>query len=604
MRLPRTALMVVALALASCPNPDESGLDAARHEPDAATRCAVSEGGLGGLCSEDCWCWEAPLPQGNNLHDVWLGEGKALFAGFSTFFEWDGQHWRNLPSPGRRDLRAIWGLASNDLWAATDDGVYRFDGAQWTRSANHVFSDLAGAANDDIWGINLEGLHHWDGKEWTRVADGLMRAMWVAGPGEVFAASTPTCAETLTIYHAHDGALETTQAVDLGDTVSMSGTSASDIWLSLFGFGNKGGEVWHFDGRAWTQMSFTGPLLGACPLSVVADEGGKAWLANCELSHFDGTAWSKVELPGDGAPSLERLRRRAGELFTVGDNGRILRYDGSAWTALSTGHVPSIRSLWSDRSGNAWATAGAPFTVLKREPSGWKAVWSDADSVAGFVAGTSDHDVWTFRSYGADSFGRHWDGTAWSDDIGLSGMPYALYMGSAASGWGIGGCGEAWNWNGTAWQGVAHPFGNVTGCRTPSLAGTGASDVWATNGGGLFHYDGSSWIKSTEPNGSSDSLLAVSPSSLWSAGSGRVEHWDGTAWTTLLEQSSLAFPLKLWGSSDLDINVGGSASIFHWDGTSWSEQQTGGVGGIVAATSVGPGAAWVAAGWGGGILRR
>src|SRR6185312_15401553 len=58
-----------------------------------------------GLCSTGGWCWQNPLPQGNDLADVWVGGGRVYMVGSAgTILTIDNTgHWAAEPS-GTREI--------------------------------------------------------------------------------------------------------------------------------------------------------------------------------------------------------------------------------------------------------------------------------------------------------------------------------------------------------------------------------------------------------------------------------------------------------------------------------------------------------------------
>jgi hypothetical protein len=89
-------------------------------------------------------------------------------------------------------LRALWGAAANDVWAAGTDQtpnltdrevVIHWDGATWTaapKPAGSLLYALWGTATDDLWGTSEEAIFHWDGVRWqqTSAAGGPFGQVW------------------------------------------------------------------------------------------------------------------------------------------------------------------------------------------------------------------------------------------------------------------------------------------------------------------------------------------------------------------------------------------------------------------------------------------
>lgn len=63
------------------------------------------------VCSVDRWCWENPMPQGNDLLSVWSRSATQLCAvgRDGTALHFNGNVWRREPTGIQRDLHAVWG---------------------------------------------------------------------------------------------------------------------------------------------------------------------------------------------------------------------------------------------------------------------------------------------------------------------------------------------------------------------------------------------------------------------------------------------------------------------------------------------------------------
>ena len=63
------------------------------------------------VCSVDRWCWENPMPQGNDLLSVWSRSATQLCAvgRDGTALHFNGNVWRREPTGIQRDLNAVWG---------------------------------------------------------------------------------------------------------------------------------------------------------------------------------------------------------------------------------------------------------------------------------------------------------------------------------------------------------------------------------------------------------------------------------------------------------------------------------------------------------------
>ena len=56
----------------------------------------------------------------------------------------------------------------------------------------------------------------------------------------------------------------------------------------------------------------------------------------------------------------------ANNLWAVGDAGTIIRWNGTAWSALATGTLNPLYGVFCSDANNVW-TVGQTGTILKRE---------------------------------------------------------------------------------------------------------------------------------------------------------------------------------------------------------------------------------------------
>jgi hypothetical protein len=207
------------------------------------------------------------------------------------------------------------------------------------------------------------------------------------------------------------------------------GSAASNVW----GVGDKG-EMVRWDGSAWTLFRYDG--------TSVAARG---------LGDYDMPA-SAYTLRGVWGSA-------ANNVFAVGDSGVVLRYNGTAWTRMTTGTTAQLNDVW----------------------------------------GSGASDV-----YAATATGRllRFNGTAWSFVAGVQ-APGALrsVWGSASNNvYAVGDGGIMYRYNGSSWQRVRLPTRQVL----YAVWGTGASNVYAAGGGGaLYRYNGTAWTPEKAQNGAS-----------------------------------------------------------------------------------------------------
>jgi hypothetical protein len=161
------------------------------------------------------------------------------------------------------------------------------------------------------------------------------------------------------------------------------------------------------------------------------------------------------------------------------------------------------------------------------------------------------------------------------------------------------------HWDGTSWSIVSSPA--FAGANAFSVSADSSTDVWATGGQTILHFDGTSW--SSRTLGAEVNLVgvvALSPTSVWFVGSfgtdlrftTLIEHWDGTSFSVVSSPNP-----NPSGNSELRAIVAVSANDVwavgtiipggvteHWDGTSWSLLATpSGVGTLEGVTALSDG---------------
>ncbi|MGD8451626.1 MAG: hypothetical protein PVJ57_07380 [Phycisphaerae bacterium] len=520
------------------------------------------------------------------------GSGPALYAGggiSGNLAKWNGSAWSAV---GGGVSGTVYALAVFDdgsgpaLYAAGHfrqtagdlvvNNIAKWDGLTWSAlgtgigdvfsqvSALAVYDDGSGpalyAAGDfaGAGGVTAPAIARWDGTSWSAL-DGSL------GPNYAVAYA-------LTVYDdGHGPALYVGGWFDTAGSVSANNIARWDgtTWSAL----DSGTAGWPYP-TVYSMTVFddgSGPALYA---GGVFDTAGGVSVHN--IGRWDGTSWSPL---GSGMEDMLWYNFGAVLALTVYDDGRgpalyaggafgvaggvaasrIARWDGTTWSALSTG------------SGmNQWVRA---LTVL--DPPG-------AEPPALYAGGD-------FTTAGAAraSHVAHWDGQAWSplgegtDDVvealGVfdDGAGPTLYVGGqfrVADG--VDAAGIA-RWDGTTFQPVgggvsAYPIYQAT-VRAFAVYDPPGEDAPGLYVGGIFEDAGS-----------------------LSAGS--IARWDGQAWSPL-GSGLMAEEFGIAGVYALAVfDDGGGPALYaagqvtlaggipvenvaRWDGQTWSALAGGGIGG-------------------------
>jgi hypothetical protein len=219
----------------------------------------------------------------------------------------------------RNWMAGILGLAvapDGSAWAATNLGVFSFDGTEWTRRFDEPAGAIAVDQGGTVWicggrtGDRSGWLARWDGASWQRLDDGsgwpalgratLMAVLpngeaWMRVPGGLWGGY----GDENPVLRYNGATLETPDLSLLPDrdpsvlkwAAALEAAPNGDLWA---GHGNL---LYRFDGEEWTlHEAPIGPLsdIAVGPDGVVwfASDTGLPELSDGGLGSFDGTEWT------------------------------------------------------------------------------------------------------------------------------------------------------------------------------------------------------------------------------------------------------------------------------------------------------------------------
>ena len=244
-----------------------------------------------------------------------------------------------------------------------------------------------------------------------------------------------------------------------------------DVWAG-------GQNMLHFDGSAFTpvpmpQAGFVTDFLGFAPNDLYA-------VAGSSLLHWDGAAWSAVDFGGTIDPSgLTAVWGTSADNLWLGDdsNGRVHRWNGSAWTTSVT-QVVQVTDIWGSSPDDVYVSGifgmahwtGGAFTSI----DDFLVDHSDG------LWGSGPADVWAVSQFGTLA---HWDGATWTDTLPIDNDRFQedhskVWGTGTGDVWAVGSFGAVSHWDGSGWSQTQigdfpyHPFMNAVHGSTPG-------DVWA-----------------------------------------------------------------------------------------------------------------------------
>jgi len=333
----------------------------------------------------------------------------------------------------------------------------------------------------------------------------------------------------------------------------------------------------HYDGTAWSWVSWTTPpgrmtaVWGRGPTDVYA--GGDTGV----LQHFDGSLWTRIS--HTGGANITSIWGAAGDVHVAGYyaspwQGAILTSSDNSWKRVAAGLTSEILyDVWGSSAHDVFVAGGALFgtgTILHYDGVAWSAQASGTSEWLQGVWGTGSNNVFIVGSGGAI---LHFNGSAWTPMTSptTNGLN-AIHGADASHVFAVGNAGTIVFYDGATWSDVS------PGLTTQSLV-----SVWARAGeafvfgdsGAVLHYNGSAWSLTSRGElfgGAFGTTLA----DLYAVSVGAVSHFNGTAWQRTPLAGVTTFMMDIWGSAADDLFIVGlNGTVLHSDGTGFAPSLSG-----------------------------
>lgn len=271
-----------------------------------------------------------------NWRAAWGTEKHRYVAGeLGRMLHFDGSKWEKMPSGTDLTLRAMWGFATDDIFAVGDGAtIIHYDGDKWSPmeaygNEDTLFLDVWGAAPDDVYVTaqieEMGYLLHYDGASWKIALAGA----------------------SVNLRHVH-------------------GTGDNNV----FAVGQQGTIV-RYDGKGW-GLSPVDPVVQEDGSEYVVTQGLYGVFAQAEdnvwavgeqgvIVHYDGASFQLAGLFDNTLRAVWGISPE--NLWAVGGAGAIMRFDGQQWSTEESGTVATLYAIWGDDAGNIYAV-GDNGTIL------------------------------------------------------------------------------------------------------------------------------------------------------------------------------------------------------------------------------------------------
>jgi hypothetical protein len=234
--------------------------------------------------------------------------------------------------------------------------VLHYDGMGWKtisvgaeeldKPIEEGLCDIWGNSAKDVYicGQNVEGgyIRHYDGITWNKIdapQDIALNEIWGSSSTNVYIVGNDLNCNGLIIHYNGENWKEV-DIIEVGSLIGIWGSSPSDI----FTVGSKG-NILHFDGDNWSKMeSNTEEALVGVWGSSATDVFAVGY--NGTILHYNGDSWEKMHSGTNKALTGGVWGSSTSNVFAVGEYGTILHYDGSIWTEMDSGITDSVTVLW------------------------------------------------------------------------------------------------------------------------------------------------------------------------------------------------------------------------------------------------------------------
>ena len=134
------------------------------------------------------WELHHPSPTEHNLRAVWSVDKNDVFAvGESgTILHYDGNSWTAMRSGTTESLSAIWGSSSKDVFAVGHNTILHYNGRGWANISSNAstgdFTGIWGSGSNDVFVVGQNGkILHYDGDHWTVMSNDTRDTLVVFG---------------------------------------------------------------------------------------------------------------------------------------------------------------------------------------------------------------------------------------------------------------------------------------------------------------------------------------------------------------------------------------------------------------------------------------
>jgi hypothetical protein len=391
---------------------------------------------------------QVALPSTFTATDIWMAPSGVMYAiglggNAETLYRLSGGTWSPVALPTSRTLLGVWGSSESDVIVVGDSGtVLRYDGSSWSQvngaptatisdvwspgDGNYYFATSLGAygllngtfrqlhgfsifrvrgsgPNDVVFNANVR----WDGQRATLIGTSLVLGNFGFGFSSFAASANEIAVTSLNGIVAVQPRVGAARAIVLAinpkftdvDVTSETHAVAVGDW----------GQVARFNGTTWTSEATPDYV----HLGFVSSLGPtQTWATGSTGIYFsNGTGWTEVHRRAAGNFELWGIwANSASDVWAVGRNGLVMRFDGAAWRSIPSGTTTYLRTVWGTGPSNMFV-GGDNGVILRWNGTSFQGMNSGTTNSVQRIRGIGPTAAYAYASGGLY---LRYDGTSWA----------------------------------------------------------------------------------------------------------------------------------------------------------------------------------------------
>lgn len=284
---------------------------------------------------------------------------------------------------------------------------------------------VSGTASDDVYVVGADSgdgpsIYHYDGTAWTKLNTAASGGLWWITDRLVDDSFFMVGDGGLALrYRPASGVFETMETPGSVRLFGVWGMQANNVYAvgGDVESADTSGVIWHFDGTSWSAQDLSGVNPDGVPVLFKvwgrSDNEVYAVGSNNTVLRFDGTSWTRIPPPAD-AETFFTVHGNDTLVVAVGgsQSGTIVEAVAGSFGDVTPAGTLQVNGVFVTSSGDA-AAVGLEGTVTLRR----NGIWADAPTGLNLDARLDFHGAWIDLDGGVWAVGGNIIGEPQTDGI-------------------------------------------------------------------------------------------------------------------------------------------------------------------------------------------